>query len=95
MARKEFLRTDESLVFTFFIFNHCREVLEMFGSPPPPAGLATDQLAADAITSILKDKTVLSRSNMEQRSKIYGNAAVACQNYPFMLKSFGFVKNLI
>ena len=71
MARKEFLRTDESLVFIFFIFNHCRGVLEMIGSPPPPAGLATDQLAADTITSLLKDtnKTVLSRSNMEQKAK--------------------------
>ena len=68
----------------------------MIGSPPPPAGLATDQLAADAITSHLKDKTVLSRSNMEQRSKIYGHAAVACQNYiSFYVEIFGFVKNLI
>ena len=79
------------------MFDHCRVVLQMMDAEPPLEGLATDQLAADTITSLLKDtnKTVLSRSNMEQRSKIYGNAAVACQNYPFMLKSFGFVKNLI
>ena len=35
----------------------------MMGSPPPLAGLATEQLAADTITSLLEDtnKTVLSR----------------------------------
>ena len=46
-----------------------RLVLQMTGSAPPLAGLATEQLAADTITSLLKDAntTVLSRWNIEEK----------------------------
>ena len=77
------------------MFDHCRVVLQMMGSSPPLEGLATDQLAADTITSLLKDtnKTVLNRSNMEQKAKFM--QIHACQNSPFMLKSFGFVQHMV
>ena len=67
----------------------------MMDAEPPLKGLATDQLAADTITSLLKDtnKTVLNRSNMDQKGKFM--QIHACQNSPFMLKSFGFVQHMV
>ena len=52
-----------------FYPDHCRLVLQMMDAESPLEGLATDQLAAEAITSILEDKTVISRSNMEHKTK--------------------------
>ena len=69
----------------------------MMGSSTPLEGLATDQLAADTITSLLKDtnKTFLSRSNMEQKTKFMQMLRLPVKTLLFMLKSFGFVQNLV
>ena len=78
----------------------------MMGSAPPLAGLATDQLAADITTHLLKytNKTVLSRSNMEQKAKFMQmlrlpvKTILLCWNHLDLYKisySFGFSQNFL
>ena len=68
----------------------------MMDAESPLEGLATDQLAAEAITSILEDKTVISRSNMEHRAKFMQMLRLPVKTlHVHMLKSFEFIQNLV